>query len=956
METFLQLVARDLYQKIGDNLSRTAIVFPNKRAGLFFNEYLAACSSRPIWSPAYLTISELFRQHSPLQNGDPIRLVCELYKIFVDATQSQETLDDFYFWGELLIADFDDIDKNLVPTERLFSNLQELKAMDDFSFLDSEQEAAIRQFFQNFSIEQHTELKQRFISLWDKLGDIYNRYRERLQMLGIAYEGMLYRRVLDEWDMTNDTRYDQYVFVGFNVLNRVENQLFTRLKSAGKALFYWDYDVAYASPDSPHHEAGEFILRNLPLFPNELTAEHFDRLRQPKRVSYIAASTENAQARYLPQWINEVKRLHPDLPEKQCAVVLCNESLLQPVLHSIPESVQHVNITMGFPLTQTPAAGFVEALLQLYTEGYDPQKGRYRFEMVLSVLKHPYIRTLSAEAERLERALTQANRFYPLPSELQTDELLTRVFTPISGLANLCQRMTELLKQAAVIYQNEAQESDLFNQLHREALFKSYTLVNRLQSLMEGGDLTVRPDTFRRLMSRLMNAASIPFHGEPAIGMQIMGVLETRNLDFNHLLLLSVNEGELPKKGGDASFIPYNLRKAFGMTTIEHKNCVYAYYFYRLIQRAESITLLYSTATDGLNRGEMSRFMLQYLLEGPAHIERHFLQAAQNIQRSRSIRIEKTPQLIEALIAKYDTKSGKGHILAPSALNTYLDCPLKFYFRYVAELSEPDEVTATIDSALFGTLFHRSAELLYLDLTARDSIIRPEDIDRLLHLEPKLQGYVDRAFKELFFHVPQEETPEYNGTQLIHSRVVLFYLKQLLRNDLRYAPFRMKGMEKRVSEDYPISCGDRQLSLRIGGVIDRLDSKEGILRIVDYKTGGMPKSPESIEQLFTPDANRPGYIFQTFLYASILTRQQPMRVAPSLLYIHRAASDTYSPVIEMGAPRQKMPVDNFALYDDEFLRHLHKLLEEIFHPQTPFKQTNDPTLCSHCDFRSLCRR
>lgn len=965
MQTFLQLVAQDLYQKIGNDLSRVAIVFPNKRASLFFNEYLAMQSDRPIWSPAYVSISELFRQLSPWKSGDPIRLVCELYKVFREETRSEETLDDFYFWGELLISDFDDVDKNLVDADRLFSNLQDLKnIMDDYDFLDSEQEEAIRQFFQNFSIERRTQLKEKFISLWDKLGDIYHHYRRNLEELGIAYEGMMYRYVMEELQ-SDKLKYEHYVFVGFNVLNKVETKFFERLREAGKALFYWDYDVFYTrlprENTPPYtHEAGEFILRNLKLFPNELPEAVFDTLRKPKNVRFISAPTENAQARYLPEWIRSVtKRDLQETPvkEKENAVVLCNEALLLPVLHSIPPEVKNVNITMGFPLAQTPVYSFVSALIELQTTGYRRDTGRYQYEAVQSVLKHPYTRQLSTSAESLEKQLTRDNRFFPLPSELKQDIFLEQIFTPKTGISALCQYLTEMLREVSVLYRQEQETDDIFNQLYRESLFKSYTLINRLLNLIDNGELNIQIDTLRRLLCRLLATSNIPFHGEPAIGMQVMGVLETRNLDFRNLIMLSLNEGQLPKAGGDSSFIPYNLRKAFGMTTIEHKNALYAYYFYRLIQRAENVTLLYNTASEGLNRGEMSRFMLQFLVESPHSISREYLEAGQSPQSGREIRVEKTPEIITRMYERYDVNRHPKSLFSPSALNTYLDCRLKFYYRYVAGLKAPDEVSAEIDSALFGTIFHRAAELVYKDLTANGKEIRKDDLEQVLRNDIKLQNYVDTAFKEEFFHVALTEKPEFNGTQLINAKVITSYLRQLLRNDLQYAPFFMEGMEKKVTEIIEIETPQGKLALNIGGTIDRIDSKDDTLRIVDYKTGGSPKTPENIKQLFTPADGRPNYIFQTFLYASIMCRKQSLKVAPSLLYIHRAASETYSPVIEMGEARQpKMPVNNFAFYEDEFRERLQTLLQEIYNPEEAFTQTEDTKKCEFCDFRELCRR
>lgn len=959
MESFLKLVAADLYKHTEGNLAHTAVVFPNKRAGLFFNEYLAQESESPIWSPAYVSISELFRSLSPWEVGDPVKLVCELYKIFRRETQSTETLDDFYFWGEMLISDFDDADKNKVDTDKLFSNLQDLRnIMDDYTFIDDEQEEAIRQFFQNFSIERRTALKERFISLWDVLGNIYKGFRESLASQNIAYEGMMYRHVIEHLDV-DKLPYEKYVFVGFNVLNKVEHTLFTQLKDAGKAAFYWDYDEFYMKENrqAVTHEAGEFIRRNLRDFPSPLSGELFKNLSKPKEVHYIASSTENAQARYLPQWI----RNNLTTPEKETAVVLCNEALLQPVLHSLPAEVKHVNITMGFPLSQTPVYSFLIALLELHTHGFNFKSGRYTFQSVVTLLKHPYTRQLTGQAELLEKELTRNNRFYPLPGELGKDEFLTRLFTPLSGNLNLCIRLSETLQQVAGIYQantSGTEDTDAFNQLYRESLFKAYTTINRFRTLIEEDELTVQSETFRRLLVKVLSATNIPFHGEPAIGMQVMGVLETRNLDFRHLVLLSVNEGQLPKSGGDSSFIPYNLRKAFGMTTIEHKIAVYAYYFYRLLQRAERITLMYNTSSDGLNRGEWSRFMLQFLIEWPHPITRQFLEAGQSPQGTSPITVEKTPDVMRRMQSLFDVRANPKAKFSPSALNYYLDCPLKFYYRYVAGLSAPDEVSAEIDSATFGSIFHYAAEHIYKDLTTHGKVINKEALETLLRNEVKLQDYVDTAFKKLFFNVPQNEKPEYNGIQLINSAVIARYLKQLLQNDLRYAPFTFIASEMEVDEPIDIQTPKGVIKSRIGGIIDRMDSKDGTLRIVDYKTGGDADTPPHVESLFIPDKKRSNYVFQTFLYAAIMCRKQPtMKIAPALLYIHRAATETYSPVIQMGEPRKpKEAVEDFSKYEKEYRERLQGLLEEIFNPEKSFTQTEIIEKCTYCDFKALCKR
>ncbi|MDE6180811.1 MAG: PD-(D/E)XK nuclease family protein, partial [Phocaeicola sp.] len=357
----------------------------------------------------------------------------------------------------------------------------------------------------------------------------------------------------------------------------------------------------------------------------------------------------------------------------------------------------------------------------------------------------------------------------------------------------------------------------------------------------------------------------------------------------------------------------------------------------------------------GLNRGEWSRFMLQFLIEWPHSVDRQFLETGQSPRGVAPITVEKTPDVMRRMQSLFDLRANPRAKFSPSALNNYLDCPLKFYYKYVAGLAAPDEVSAEIDSAKFGSIFHHAAEHIYKDLTAHGNVVNKEALENLLRNEIKLQNYVDTAFKELFFHIEPNEKPEYNGIQLINSAVIVRYLKQLLQNDLRYAPFTFVASEKEVEENIDIQTSKGIIRSRIGGIIDRMDSKDGTLRIVDYKTGGDADTPPNVESLFEPDKKRSNYVFQTFMYAAIVCRKQPLKVAPALLYIHRAATDTYSPVIQLGEPRKpKEAVEDFGRYQAEFRKRLQTLLEEIFNPEKAFTQTEIIEKCAYCDFKALC--
>ena len=796
MKTFLKYVARDILEKYGNNLSDIAVVFPNKRAALFLNESLARLTDHPIWSPSYITISDLFRKHSTLKDGDPIKLVCDLHKTFVACTGINETLDHFYGWGQLLITDFDDIDKNMAEAEKLFANLSNIHELDDISYLTEEQKTLIKKFFSNFNDDHNSELKKRFLQLWSHFLDIYKQFNMRLEEQGLAYEGALYRKVVNDENIK--FQHKKYLFVGFNMMQVVERKLCDRLMKEGKAHFYWDYDDYYMQNN---HEAGHYIREYLKYYPNELNdmpsrdlREIYHNFDNNKDITYISASTENIQARYVNQWLKEKKRYKYG---KKVAIVLADEGLLQSVIHSLPtnEDIKSLpdysendklayNITLGYPLQQTPFYSLLQQLIKLQGVGHPKHSNNCGCLSVLVARRDECTRYISQNYSKLLSALDEQKQFYPTRQFLSMDgdEGLSLLFKDLGETATeneynlrLIQYLLDILKTIGV--NSKEQDDPLF----QESLFRTYTLLNRLQELIQTGDLAVDCITLERLIQQLIQSTSIPFHGEPAEGIQVMGVLETRNLDFEHILVLSCNEGKLPKGVNDASFIPYSLRKAYGLTTVDNKVAIYAYYFHSLLQRSHDITLCYNNATEDGQSGEMSRFMLQLLVESHHDIERFSLVAGQNSLRPTYEPIEKKLHTLSQL------KNLK--MLTPTFLNTYLRCEKQFYYKYVEGMIEPDEMDEDeVDNKVFGNIFHRAAELFYLGLASSDAlttdgkgelkltrpiVVSKEQLEQALKDESLVYRLVDQAFREELFKVSAAGyRPKYNGLQLINKEVI----------------------------------------------------------------------------------------------------------------------------------------------------------------------------------------
>lgn len=982
MKAFLKIVAKDMLEKYGTDMSDIAVVFPNKRASLFLNNYLAQLAHKPIWTPTYITISDLFRRHSDLKVADPIKSICDLHKTFVKCTGIDETLDHFYGWGQLLLADFDDVDKNMVDAKQLFANLSDIHELDDVSYLTDYQKEMIRKFFSNFSDDHNSELKKRFLQLWCHFYDIYTEFNQRMTEQGLAYEGALYRSVVSNESI--EFRHKKYLFVGFNMMQVVELNLLNRLKKQGKAAFYWDYDQYYMDGNN---EAGHYIRQYLPYYPNELAEypqqEIYNNMTKNKDITYISAPTENIQARYVNSWLKENGRYKMG---RNVAIVLSDESLLQSVIHSLPQEVGSINITIGYPLQQTPFYSLIQQLIQLQGIGHSKQGDTYRLHYVLIALRHPYTRYISEKYTELLAKLDEQKRFYPSREflSLDGDEGLTLLFRNLEeATASQDEYNRKLITYLLDVLRTIGTHAkELNDPLFHESLYRTYTLLNRLQDLIIAGDLQVDIITLERLIQQLIQTTSIPFHGEPAEGIQVMGVLETRNLDFDHILVLSCNEGKLPKGVNDSSFIPYSLRKAYGLTTVENKVAIFAYYFHSMLQRAHDITLTYNNATEDGQSGEMSRFMLQMMVESQHSIRRKTLVAGQKPLRPAYSDAQKTDEVMAVL--------DNIKMITPTFLNTYQRCQKQFYYKYVKGLLEPDEIDEDeVDNKIFGNIFHRAAELFYYTFASKDDIatddqgkqqlIRPivitaDNLDHALKDTSLVYRLVDQAFREELFKVSSSDYhPKYNGLQLINKEVIASYLRQLITIDRRQAPFTIIGMEIVVSTTLGVATARGQKLFRIGGFIDRLDSVAASgnpsalgnlaerIRVIDYKTGRSRTShPKDIEEVFSTQPLAIGkhndYYLQAILYSLIVKndrRYNPAQepVSPGLLFIQNAGADDYDPTLKLG----KELLTDVAPLEAEFTDHLRSLLADIYDPALPLKPTEDKKRCVFCPYAALCK-
>lgn len=949
MTPFLKQVATH-YMAEGSNVSRLCFIFPNRRSLAFFKKYLCEevrCLGCPVVAPAMYTVNDFFSRISDLKVSDRVDLILELYDCYKVLYPKAESLDEFVGWGDIILGDFDDVDKYLSDPEKLFTNVADFKAIQDsLSYLTPVQREAISRFISHFRPEVRKsfkggeiDVKENFLQIWNILLPLYRSFRSALVSKGKAYEGMLYRSIAESVrekpvaDVLAGVFPEtvRFVFVGLNALNECERTLMKKMRDAGLAEFCWDYSSEMVR--DPGNKSSFFMAANVQEFPQSFEYDP-EGLTAPE-IEVVSVPSSVGQAKLLPSI----------LKDDTYAVVIPDESLLLPVLNSIPAHIEDINVTMGFPMKDSAFYGFLSLVLamqmHLRTKGDEVlfYHGQVWSIFASGIFKH-LIRN-DAKAQAAVKAVREGHRYYIPEADLRKGPVMDLLFriavrdpksNDASQIRDICLYLKRLIAGIAPLM-----AGDEAHAVEVEFAKAAYSAIGRLQTR----ELGIFPATFFKLLGQLLQPVAVPFNGEPLKGLQVMGPLETRALDFTNLVILSCNEGMFPRRSVSSSFIPPELRKAFGLPTYEYQDAVWAYYFYRLIQRAQKVTLVYDSRTEGLKGGEESRYIKQLEYHYGLPLKRMF--ANSKVGGDVSDRpVIKTKEDLEILHKRN---------LSASALKEYLDCPAMFYYDKVKGLKPSDEVSEDLDAGMVGNVFHKTMCDLYSQYKSADDRVTAVSLKSILSGRDAIKGRVRANI------LSELNSSEVSGRDLVAEEVITEYVVKTVSRDLEllteggFDSFGIIGLEK-------MYIGTME-GFSFIGFIDRLDSfRPGEIRIVDYKTGKVGKDDVEITDANAKDVadklfgsvskNRPKIALQLFLYDYLVRKSGQFSGS-------RIVNSIYSPVTLAVEPVKEVPLSG------EFLRlageGVRQLLREISSLETgEWKRTEDTEICKNCDFRMICGR
>ena len=950
-QTFLTEVATKLYEQHGAEISSLTLVFPSRRARLFFSDALSKLIDKPIWQPHYISMDDIMCESSTLKVGEKILLITELYKIYSQYHPSEQ-FDKFYFWGEMLLNDFDLIDKYMIDADMLFRNIYDLKELEaDLSYLTPEMRQIINSFWSNFTdTEILSDEKRKFLAIWLSLAPIYNDFHKRMEELGFAYTGKIYRSAVAniESSISTPDLSRHYIFIGFNALSECEKRVLKYLNNNCKCDFIWDYDDYYISQHE--QEAGHFLRENLKLFPPMIEVTHDNFLKIKKEVQSISTVTNVVQCKYVNTLL---RKISPSLEfDKRTAIVLTDESLLMPLLHSLPEQIQdNINVTMGYPLRQTTAYSFIERLIELQKNCRTTENSASFYHAdVTGILSHPYIiEALGDEARYRYNEIIKGRLIRVEKNIFDGVRLLEAIFSTTNDYSELSNYLLDV-----IIAISETVHTDEKRSLKLSYLTLLANNISALNNCLKKCDIAISTSTYVSLLRRHLQTVRIPFSGEPLQGLQVMGILETRNLDFDNVIILSMNDDNFPgSMTGASSFIPYNLRAAYGIPTPEHHESVYAYYFYRLIQRAKHIDMLYCSHADEKSTGEQSRYIYQLDYESPYSPHRINVGVDVAVSDKANNIIEKSGNVLREL--ERFTSAEEKKILSPSAFANYVACPMKFYFASIAKLKNPDELSEDVDSPMFGTILHDAMEILYAPLIG---IAHPAQHLKTID-NKQIEKAVTESINKNYLNQKSTNADNFTGQLMLIKRIISKYISQgIIPYDIAHDSFALMHVEKDIDTLFEID-GDK--TIRIGGRADRIDSLDnGMIRVVDYKTGEQHFDFASIESLFEgSNRSKLRNILQTIIYSMALRDTFKRDVQPALYFARYIHDKDYSPLlITKDEDKQKIEV-TYNQLAAKFETTLSAKLNELFDTTIPFERCSDEesnNICAFCDFKTLCKR
>lgn len=931
MRKFLQQIARTYWDNEGVAVGEMCFVFPNRRSATFFNHYLGRAANGVLFAPSMFTINDFFAELSGLEVVDKISSLYRLYRHYARLMwpdgEPKESFDQFVYWGDILLSDFDDIDKYMADARLLFANIHDLNEIgsDYASYLSEHQIAAIREFWRNFLGGGTDSPKiQSFRSTWSILFQLYTEFREELESEGLGYEGMIYRKVagMIKAKSTRDgvvqrlSGYRKIVFVGLNALNECEKTLLDLIRDRLDGDFYWDFEDTRTRDES--NKASLFLRHNVTRYPSKYTLQPSLPQRQTFRTFAVPSAT--GQTRMAHDLLKEFISLG-DFDPMETAIVLPDEKLLMPILGAVPQEIESINVTMGYPLGASTAFTFVKFLEHLHRNLRVSRSGKYCFyhRDVVDLLTHPYFCDDTLTGETVQEII-QGNVIYPEAGYLGgKSDLWNKVFTPLEGPDQVYKYLLDLIDAV----------KERVGALDLEFLFHLSKAVQRIQSL----HIPMQLDTCFSLIEQLISSVSVPFEGEPLHGLQIMGPLETRALDFKNIIILSMTEGVFPKRSVSGSFIPYNIRLGFGLPNYEFQDALSSYYFYRSIARAENVAFVYDSTTSGMQSGEASRFIKQLKYHFGLDVNQRAVSFPLKVDVSSNDNLPKVVKT-SGILAKIKRR------FSASSLNDYIDCPLSFYYKYVEDIDEGDEVVEGLDSSLFGSIFHRTMEVLYEPFAGREL-----SAGMLLAMADDTSS-IDNAIEKAFLE--EGKIKEIYGRNMIDKLLIRRFVVQILKLDAEAAPFTLVGTERHLTASLDLADGSK---VELHGYVDRVDRrKDGFLHIIDYKTGTTANKVDfkQIEDMFSPSAKRASISFQLFMYAFLALEDGIASGAEECcptVYALRA--------IFKGKTDSRLMTEMDLLHWKDCLR---KLISEIFDPNVPFTACENGYHCEWCNYKSLCGR